>query len=492
MKRLFDITLALIGGLIALPFMVLIALAIKLDSPGRAIFAQTRLGKGGQPFTIYKFRKFPHRMGNRGANVTVMNDARMTRLGRFLERSKLDELPQLWNILKGDMSFVGPRPEIMRFADAFTGDLARVHDFLPGIFGPNQVAFRNEALLYPPDCDPEQFYRDNLLPQKARADIAYFSQNSLLSDIGWVFKGVFYSLIGAVAWRAHVRTLLPPLSLDVAMVMLAWSLANFARFEGLPNSQHWVVFVDGLWLMPLVVVPVLLLGGVYRAPARHFGFGEAVRIAYANGVGWVFAFVVMMGLMHRSLSLSLVPIAIVLSVALMILPRVLARRRYYRNNAQAAAAAGSDAVPVLIYGASPRGVGLAALLGDGFDRVQLRGFLDDDDERYRGKRVANLPVLGSERDLESIFAAQPFSEIWLSFTPNSIKHARLRHWCQQHDVRLQVLPAIGPFAQLVDDDLGLGVGAGAAASASASASAGRDGSAARGGWAVGQYRAPER
>lgn len=468
--------LALIGGLVALPLMALIAVAIKLDSPGRVIFAQTRLGKGGQPFTIYKFRKFPHRMGNRGANVTVMNDARMTRLGRFLERSKLDELPQLWNILKGDMSFVGPRPEIMRFADAFTGDLARVHNFLPGIFGPNQVAFRNEALLYPPDCDPERYYRDELLPQKARADIAYFSQNSLLSDIGWIFKGVFFSLIGAVAWRSHARSLLPPFSLDAAMVLLAWSAANIARFERLPSGQHWAVFVDGLWLMPLVVLPVLLLGGVYRAPSRHFGFSEAVRIAYANGVGWVFAFVVMMGLLHRSLSLSLVPIAVVLSVAFMILPRVLARRRYYRNAAQAAAATdASDTVPVLIYGASRRGVALATLLGDGFDRVQLRGFLDDDDERYRGKRIAGLPVLGSERDLESIFAAQPFDEIWLSFTPGPIKYARLRHWCQQHDVSLQVLPAMAAFAPLTGEEAEAGPGAAAA----------------RGGWAVEQYRAPE-
>ena len=135
-KRAMDVVLATVGLILGAPLIALIALAVRLDSPGRAIFSQERLGLHGKVFRMHKFRKFPDSWGDRGSGVTVAGDARMTRLGRFLERSKFDEIPQLWNILKGEMSFVGPRPETLRFRDLFVGDLARVHDFLPGIFGP--------------------------------------------------------------------------------------------------------------------------------------------------------------------------------------------------------------------------------------------------------------------------------------------------------------------------------------------------------------------
>jgi lipopolysaccharide/colanic/teichoic acid biosynthesis glycosyltransferase len=197
-KRILDVTLAGLGLIVAAPLFAFIALAIKLDSPGRVFFSQRRLGRNGKPFWLYKFRKFPESWGTGGPGVTVANDARMTRTGRFLERSKLDELPQLWNILRGEMSFVGPRPESLRYADLFQGELAAVLDFLPGIFGPNQIAFRNESEMYPPDRDPEDFYREVLFPKKARADIAYFRDASVLGDALWVLRGLWVSLAGAV------------------------------------------------------------------------------------------------------------------------------------------------------------------------------------------------------------------------------------------------------------------------------------------------------
>lgn len=451
-KRVLDIALAVTGGLLMVPVMALIALMIKLDSPGPVIFKQTRLGFKGEPFSIYKFRKFPQKMGDRGSNVTVANDARMTRLGRFLERSKLDELPQIWNILRGDMSFVGPRPEIMRFADGFTGELKRVHDFLPGIFGPNQIAFRNEALLYPPECDPEAFYKECLLPKKARADIRYFENASVASDIGWIVKGVWVSLIGAIPWRAYARSLLPAMSLDAGMVVVAWTFANVARFEGFPPDSHGAVFQTGLWLMPLGVVFAMLIGGVYRAPLRHFGFSEALRVSYANVAGWLVAFILMMAFLHRTLSLSVIPLSILASITLVSLPRVIARRRYYRRRPSSHASynRAPGGVSVLVYGAGRRGAALTTLLRDGFDRVHLVGLLDDNDARCRGKRIAGLPVLGGERDLESIHARHGLTEIWLSFKPDGLKASRLAHWCEKNEVRLVVLPHIESFQRLMD------------------------------------------
>ena len=123
-KRIIDLALASIGLVIAMPLMALIAIAVWLDSPGKIIFAQERLGLHGNRFKMYKFRKFPANWKDSGPGITVPGDTRMTPIGRILERTKLDELPQLWNVLKGEMSIIGPRPESMRFANLFVGKYA--------------------------------------------------------------------------------------------------------------------------------------------------------------------------------------------------------------------------------------------------------------------------------------------------------------------------------------------------------------------------------
>lgn len=189
-RRSLDIVLAGAALLVLAPLLLLIGLLIYADSGAPVFFSQIRLGQNGRPFRIHKFRKLHARMTTAGAAVTVRDDMRMTRIGRWLARAKLDELPQLWNILKGDMSMVGPRPESLAFADCFTSAYAAVLQFRPGLFGPNQTFFRNEALLYSPDSDPEHFYRAVLFPLKARVDLAYFAQRTLVRDIAWVGRGM--------------------------------------------------------------------------------------------------------------------------------------------------------------------------------------------------------------------------------------------------------------------------------------------------------------
>lgn len=186
-RRVFDVAAALTGLIIFTPPMLVIACAIKIDTPGPVLFSQFRLGRGGQRFRLYKFRKFGHRVDG-GRSVTLKHDARMTRVGRLLERTKLDELPQFWNVLIGDMSIVGPRPETLDFADCFTGPYLGVLDHKPGLFGPNQVIFRSENSLYPKDQDPQEFYRAVLFPAKARVDLSYFPRRSFISDIGWTIR----------------------------------------------------------------------------------------------------------------------------------------------------------------------------------------------------------------------------------------------------------------------------------------------------------------
>ncbi len=184
LRRAFDVVLSIVSLIALAPVMLAIAVLIVIEDGGPVFFQQTRLGFDGQPFGMYKFRKFRSDCGTSGAPLTVEGDSRMTRIGRFLAATKLDELPQLWNILKGDMAVVGPRPESMAFADCFQNGYEEILQHRPGLVGPSQVAFRHEAKLYPADEDPSIFYRRVLFPAKAVLDLAYFKRRTIGSDLG--------------------------------------------------------------------------------------------------------------------------------------------------------------------------------------------------------------------------------------------------------------------------------------------------------------------
>lgn len=190
LKRAFDITVSIIGLVALAPLFALIAAAIRLEDGGPALFRQTRIGRHGTTFSVLKFRKFSHRASGAGSMVTLTDDDRYSRVGRFLEKTKLNELPQLINVLQGHMSIVGPRPEIPDFLHCYIGPYERLYEFQPGIFGPSQSAFRDEASFYPPDQDPMQFYERVLFPQKAIIDISYYPAATLRSDIVWIARSL--------------------------------------------------------------------------------------------------------------------------------------------------------------------------------------------------------------------------------------------------------------------------------------------------------------
>jgi lipopolysaccharide/colanic/teichoic acid biosynthesis glycosyltransferase len=205
--RLLDLAIVTTLLVVFAPLMILVAAAILVESGRPIFFSQIRLGRGGRRFRMHKFRKFHERgSSSAGGALTMEHDPRLTRVGGFLARTKLDELPQLWNVLKGDMSLVGPRPESLDFADCFDGPYRAVLDHRPGIFGPSQVFFRNEAVLYRGRPDPEQFYRDVLFPLKARIDLDYFSQRTLFRDVAWIVRGAL-AVFGCASALREAATL---------------------------------------------------------------------------------------------------------------------------------------------------------------------------------------------------------------------------------------------------------------------------------------------
>jgi lipopolysaccharide/colanic/teichoic acid biosynthesis glycosyltransferase len=184
-KRLFDIVCAA-GGLVLLsPLLLLAAVWIKLDSPGPALFRQTRVGRFGAPFTIHKFRTM---RVEPGAAITVGADPRITRSGQLLRQTKLDELPQLWDVLRGAMSLVGPRPELPHYVALYPADLReRVLAVRPGITDPASLAFSHEAELLAAAADPEREYREVILPAKLKLSADYAATASLATDLRLIF-----------------------------------------------------------------------------------------------------------------------------------------------------------------------------------------------------------------------------------------------------------------------------------------------------------------
>ena len=180
-KRLFDITVSFLGLLATSPLLLAAALAVKLSSPGPVFFRQERVGKGGKPFHILKFRTM--RSSGGGPLITVGRDPRITRVGHLLRQSKIDELPQLINVLKGNMSFVGPRPEVPRYVALYTDEQRRVLAVRPGITDPASIKYRHEAELLAAAEDPERVYVEKIMPDKLRLNLEYLERAGLLSDL---------------------------------------------------------------------------------------------------------------------------------------------------------------------------------------------------------------------------------------------------------------------------------------------------------------------
>lgn len=201
LRRALDIGCAGAAVLLLAPVALVVALAIWVESGRPILFSQLRLGRNGRPFRMYKFRKFGRDCDDRGCPLTLEEDGRLTRIGWILAASKLDELPQLWNVLRGDMSVVGPRPESLAFADCFRNGFEKLHEHKPGLFGPCQVLFRHESKLYPSQVAAAEFYRKVLFPAKARIDLDYFSRRTLVSDLGWIVRA---------AWMIVSRTQTEP------------------------------------------------------------------------------------------------------------------------------------------------------------------------------------------------------------------------------------------------------------------------------------------
>ncbi len=211
MKRLADLLFSVIGLVILSPFLAVVAVLVKLHDWGPVFYRQERVGQGGHPFCMLKFRSMVVN-ADRGSKLTVGGDSRITPIGRVLRRYKIDELPQLLNVLRGEMSLVGPRPEVAKFVDAYSLKQKEVLRLKPGITDPASFAFFDEGELLATKADPERFYRDQLMGEKIRINLEYAAKAGFATDlvlimatVGKMF-GVKFDIFG------HLKIEMPRIS----------------------------------------------------------------------------------------------------------------------------------------------------------------------------------------------------------------------------------------------------------------------------------------
>lgn len=184
---MFDITASGLGLLVLSPLFLVLAVWIKLDSPGPVFYRQVRVGRGNKDFRLFKFRSMRVGSDKKGLITVGGHDPRVTRSGYYIRKYKLDELPQLINVFIGDMSLVGPRPEVRKYVDLYTPEQLRVLDVRPGITDMASIRYRNENELLEQAADPEQYYRDVVMQDKLRINLEYIADHSFIKDLKIIF-----------------------------------------------------------------------------------------------------------------------------------------------------------------------------------------------------------------------------------------------------------------------------------------------------------------
>ena len=190
MKRLFDLTASLIGLIVLFPIFIVVSVLVKISSEGPVFFVQKRIGKNGKVFQMIKFRSMAV-IQSSDSTISVKGDLRITKFGAFLRKYKIDELPELFNVLRGDMSIVGPRPDVSGYADKLEGEDVLILELRPGITGPASLKYANEEEILALQEDPVKYNDEVIYPDKVKLNLDYYYNNNLWIDIKIIFATIF-------------------------------------------------------------------------------------------------------------------------------------------------------------------------------------------------------------------------------------------------------------------------------------------------------------
>lgn len=380
-KRAFDILCSGVGLLALWPAGLLIGLLIKLTGGGPIFYGQTRIGQFGKPFRIWKFRSMVVNADKLGVPLTKDEDPRITGTGRFLRKTKLDELPQLWNVLVGDMSFVGPRPEMPRYVERYTPEQREILKFKPGITDMATMLFRNEEALLRGTLDVEGFYLRYCLPKKIELNLQYAQRASVLRDIWIIVQTLCPYWLGVLIIYA------------IALAASFW-LAYELRSDFGATRQDYEEFRRCL---PWIMFPQLILlfwRGQLRGLISYFSLPEIRRTATALGIALLLQF----GLCNFSQG-RLAPTRSLLLMdfflSFFVLCGVRLAFRFLREHSSKSKPANQDAVwRVAIIGTGELATNLALdFASSKTARRRVVAFFDDNPRTWH-KRPHDIPVIG--------------------------------------------------------------------------------------------------
>jgi FlaA1/EpsC-like NDP-sugar epimerase/lipopolysaccharide/colanic/teichoic acid biosynthesis glycosyltransferase len=445
-KRAFDFTVSVVSLLVLTPLFLVIAVVIKRDSSGPVFYRGERVGRGGKRFRIYKFRTMQDGADRNGPGITIHNDPRVTRFGRRLRRSKLDELPQLINVIRGEMSLVGPRPEIPEMLERYPPLYRRLLALRPGITSPASLAYRREEELIGSDLSR---YAEVILPAKLALDVRYLLRHNFWTDLSIIGQtvGALFGLDSfAFHWLARsIRRHVPWLWLDAPVVVIGFYGALFLRLLDVPSSEVSVyVWALTKWILPLLVLYLVMnsLWGVHRRVWRFATAADVRPIFGATAAATAIALAV--DLYSGASGSRILPLGVTLlggffSAWGMVLIRYrsrLLRGLSPRNRVDA------DGTRAIIYGAGDAGQHLALrlLTHQAGEEYSLVGFADDD-PRKRGQRIHGLPVWGGRLELASIVSRRRIDLVIIAI--NNIRGEDLRQIltaAQQTTAQIRIIP----------------------------------------------------
>ena len=419
LKRLFDIAAAVVGLLLLSPLLLAVAVVIKLDSPGPVFFRQVRVGRYGRHFRIFKFRTMSTQQHAGAAQLTVAGDVRITRSGHWLRRYKLDELPQLIDVLRGTMSLVGPRPEVPRYVAEYPAAWRdRVLSVRPGITDFASVHYRDENSLLAQAADPEREYIEVILPSKLRYALHYVDNLTMTDDLkvlGLTLRTVFvpsfpasrrlramtnsqlWSRLDRAMSNLHPRRRLVAAAVDALTVLVCWHLTYLFRlgFERYQPGRPWYDDYVSVGVVAAYLACLALMG-VPRGPWRYFGFDDLKRITLAClTAGLVSAVAVLMAQLV-GVARAVLLLHPLFCIAALSMVRMAYRMVWEQARSQANGQSGEPRRAIVLgAGEAARRLVAGIHLRDGWTVLALL----DDDPAKRGSRIGGIPVLGPLADL---------------------------------------------------------------------------------------------
>lgn len=400
-KRLVDIVLSLFGIIMVSPFLPFIALLIKLDSKGPVFYLSDRVGRNLKSFRMWKFRTMIDTPIEVGESVSPQFDPRVTPVGRLLRRTKINELPQLVNVLKGEMTFVGPRPEAPDLAELYPEEAKRVFSVQPGLVGPASIIGRNEEEVYPPGVDAKKYYIENILPNKNKIDLEYIDNQSLLNDMKYIFAGVKETLVGTVS-KKHIHDNWSQICLlicDAFLMTCSYLCASML--------YSWRLSVEVSWAVALFTVPIVILTrlawniyfSMYNSLIRYISYHDIAGVLKGVSAGSVFLLINSYALhwIHYPGGIAVIDwgcLIIILSGLRLML------RLYWDTKHRKYDQRGTHRI--LIYGVCDEGnAACRAVTSDRFFPFEIVGFIDDKPSNF-GKTVNGKKVLGDRHHISAL------------------------------------------------------------------------------------------